>query len=396
VGHDWSNRPLSRRTVLRWGAAAGASLAAMPVLQACSRDPNAPTGDGAGTSPTQASGASTVEKLGPYDPNRPAGGKPSLPAVIAWANFTNIEFFQRVTRTMQAAAKDVGLEFLTASAQGEVAKNVDQMQSFLQRGVGALATTPIDPKAQAATLQDAVDKGVCTIGNVIVPATIHDVASQYRIGYQQGESAAKYVNDRLGGEAQALFFNNDRIPALKPKAQGMRDALKKVAPGAKVVVDSSVRADTKDEAFQTASTALQRFPDIKVVLGWDTHVLGALAAFRSAGKLEDSMYFSGVDGEQEAIDEIKKGGAYKASYAWPMEPLAYAWTKYAADWLQGRSIPKVIGLDVIELRSPDVIDQFLQDMADAKHTYLKLPSLTYLGNISYDTRQEYARELYEL
>jgi hypothetical protein len=79
-----------------------------------------------------------------------------------------------------------------------------------------------------------------------------------------------------------------------------------------------------------------------------------------------------------------------------MEPLAYAWTKYAADWLQGRSIPKVIGLDVIELRSPDVIDQFLQDMTDAKHTYLKLPSLTYLGNISYDTRQEYARELYEL
>jgi ribose transport system substrate-binding protein len=393
VRQHWSRRPASRRAVLRWGAAAGASLAAMPILQACSRDPDAPTG-GADASPT--TGAGSSEKLGPYDPERPAGGKPSLPAVIAWANFTNIEFFQRVTRSMQAAAKDVGLEFLTASAQGEVARNVDQMQSFLQRGVGALATTPIEPKAQAATLQEAIDKGVCTIGNVIVPATIHDVASQHDIGYRQGEAAAKYINDQLGGEAQVLLYNNDRIPALKPKAQGMRDALEKVSPGAKVVVDSSVRADTKDEAFQMASTALQRFPDIKVVLGWDTHTLGALAAFKSAGKLQDSMYFSGVDGEQEAIDEIRKEGAYKASYAWPMEPLAYAWTKYAADWLQGRSIPKVIGLGVIELRSPDVIDQFLQDMADARNTYLKLPSLTYLGNISFDTRQEYARELYEL
>jgi ribose transport system substrate-binding protein len=389
---DESRRSLhTRRSFLRMVGAAGAAGAALPLLEACSRDPSAaPTAAGGASGSPAASGT-----LAAFDPNRSVGSKPNLPPVIAWANYANIAFFERCTEAMKAASADVGLRFTTASAEGNVATNVSQIQGFLQRGVGALATNPIDPEAQRAVLLEAVGKGVCVIGNVLAPATMHDVAPQYEIGYRQGEAAAKYVNSDLGGEAQVLLFNNDKIAALQPKTQGVRDALKKLSPGARIVVDSAVDKDTKEESFQTASTALQRFPGINVVLGWDTEVLGSYSAFQAAGKLKDNMFFAGVDGEQQAIDLIKKGGAYKASFAWPMEPLAYAWTKFGADWLEGRSIPKVIILGVIELSSPAVINQFVSDMNDPKGTYLKLPSLKYLGNISYDTRQEYARDLYQ-
>lgn len=380
----------SRRSFLRLVGAAGVAAGSAPLIGSCSRDPSAsaPASSGAGT--PAAAGSLTA-----FDANRPVGAKPALPAVVAWANYANIAFFQRCTDAMKKAAPDVGLKFMTASAEGNVATNVSQMQGFLQRGVGALVTNPIEPEAQRRTLLQAIEKGVCVVGNVLAPATMHDVAPQYKIGYRQGEAAAKYVNSDLGGEAQVLLFNNDRIAALKPKTQGVRDALKKVAPGARIVVDSAVDKDTKEEAFQTASTALQRFPEINVVLGWDTEVLGSYAAFQAAGKLKDEMYFAGVDGEQQAIDEIKKEGAYKASFAWPMESLAYAWTKFSADWLEGRSIPKVIVLDVVELSSPSVIEKFVSDMSRPKDTYLSLPSLSYLGNISYDTRQEYSRDLYQ-
>jgi len=381
----------TRRSFLGLLGAAGAVAAGAPLLSSCSRDPSAatPSAPAAGTT------AAAAGSLTAFEADRPAGAKPDLPSVLAWANYANIAFFDRCTDVMKTAAPDLGLQFITASAEGDVAKNVAQMQGFMQRGIGALAVNPIEPESQKPVLTQAINKGICVIGNVLTPATMHDVAPQYEIGYRQGEAAAKYIGSDLGGEAQVLLFNNDRIAALKPKTQGVRDALKKVAPGARIVVDSAVNQDTKDEAFQTASTALQRFPGINVVLGWDTEVLGSYAAFQAAGKLKDEMYFAGVDGEQQAIDEIKKGGAYKASFAWPMESLSYAWTKFSADWLAGKSIPKVIILGVVELNSAAVIDKFVSDMAQPEKTYLSLPSLKYLGNISFENRQDYSRDLYQ-
>ena len=55
------------------------------------------------------------------------------------------------------------------------------------------------------------------------------------------------------------------------------------------------------------STILLAHPDIDVVLGADTVVLGALAALQAAGKARPDQFLGGIDGEPEAVAEIKKG-----------------------------------------------------------------------------------------
>ena len=92
-------------------------------------------------------------------------------------------------------------------------------------------------------------------------------------------------------------------------------------------------------------TILLAQPNIDVVLGADTVVLGALAALREAGKARADQFLGGIDGEQEAVVEIKKGDSpYKASISLASSIFGYAMGQQAADWLEGKSIPQAMDI----------------------------------------------------
>ena len=74
------------------------------------------------------------------------------------------------------------------------------------------------------------------------------------------------------------------------------------------------------------STILQAHPDIDVVLGADTVVLGALAALEAAGKARPDQFLGGIDGEPEAVAEIKKATApTRQASAWRRRSSATPW-----------------------------------------------------------------------
>jgi len=139
-------------------------------------------------------------------------------------------------------------------------------------------------------------------------------------------------------------------------------------------------------------TILLAHPDIDVVLGADTVVLGALAAVRQAGKIRAEQFFGGIDGEPEAVDEIKKGGPYKISISLASSVFGYAMGQHAADWLEGKSIPQAMDI----LPSPltlSNIAQYESDLANPggvyadparRDAYLKM-----YGNICFDSRDQY-------
>ena len=91
-------------------------------------------------------------------------------------------------------------------------------------------------------------------------------------------------------------------------------------------------------------TILLAEPDIDVVLGADTVVLGALAALRETGKARPDQFLGGIDGEPAAVAEIKSGGPYKASVSLASPIFGYAMGQHAADWLEGKSIPQAMDI----------------------------------------------------
>ena len=68
-------------------------------------------------------------------------------------------------------------------------------------------------------------------------------------------------------------------------------------------------------------------------------------ALRAAGKDRPDQFLGGIDGEPEAVAEIKKGGSpYKTSISLTSPVFGYAMGQHAADWLEGKSIPQAMDI----------------------------------------------------
>ena len=384
-------KKLSRRTLLRGMMTLGAASISVNLLAACV----APAAPAPAAAPAAAATTDTgpdPKKLEAFKPSDKAGEKPNLPKRIAWANTSNAEFFLAITNSIQLASEERGLEFITAIANDDSAKNIEQINTFMQRGIAALCIQPLDAHAQAPLMQQAIDQGIAVLSLVTPPSTTQAVADQYKVGNTQGLAAAKWIKENLDGKAKVHYFNIDTIEVLKARHQGVLDGVKTAGEGVEIVSDINAGAITNEAGFNTMNTVLQAHPDINVILGGDTLVLGALGAIEAAGKAKEKIYISGIDGDKEALKKIKEGGAYKASFAFAYPMMGYAWGQYAADWLDGKDIPVLMQFNAIELNSAETIDEFEKAMADVKETWKSADKyFTNLGNISYATRQNYLR-----
>jgi hypothetical protein len=131
-------------------------------------------------------------------------------------------------------------------------------------------------------------------------------APQYLTGKVLAEAAANYIRTRLGGKAKVVLLTHDSLQFLAPRFAAKRDTLREI-PGVTIVADISPVTVNETGGQATMETILLAQPNVDVVLGADTVVLGALAALRAAGKARDDQFLGGIDGEPKAVAEIKKG-----------------------------------------------------------------------------------------
>jgi ribose transport system substrate-binding protein len=260
-----------------------------------------------------------------------------------------------------------------------------------------MAMQPLDPDTDAVVLRRAIDKGVCAQGIITAPSTLQVAASQYEIGFDQGKAAADYVTSSLGGEAQVLYFNLDSAaPQLRVRHRGVLDGLATGGKGIRVVRDLTVAEISTTSGFRTMMSALQSNSDIKVVLGGDTIVVGAFRALRESGRLRDDMFLSGVDGDREALDLVKAGGAYKLSIAFAWKLMGYGLGQFGADWIEGKRVPRVMVARGVKLDSATAVGSFQAASADPAAAFADRTRwdayLPLYGSVSHRDRSTYWTE----
>jgi len=231
------------------------------------------------------------------------------------------------------------------------------------------------------------------VGTIVPPpATSLLSAAQYLTGKTLGDAAAKYIKEKLGGKANVVLLTQDQIEFLAPRFAALRDSMKTL-PGVTIVADITPNPVNKEGGFATMSTILQAHPDVDVVLGADTVVLGAMAALEAAGKARPDQFLGGIDGEPEAVAAIKKANSpYKASISLSSPVFGYAMGQHAADWLEGKSIPQA--MDILPSALTDAnLAQYEADLKDPAAVYAdparRDAYLKMYGNICYDTRDQY-------
>ena len=335
----------------------------------------------------------TVPRVFPPFDSRAAvcGSPPGLLKVLAFAQDNEREFMQGVDRGLAKAARDRGLEYRIALAKNDPARMIEHVQSFVSSKVGAVVAAPVDPASLSKSLQQVIWMGGY-VGTVVPPpATTLLNAPQYLTGKALGDAAAAYIKSSLRGKANVVLLTHDNLQFLAPRFAAMRDTLTAL-PGVTIVADISPQTVNKDGGEATMRTILLAHPNVDVVLGADTVVLGALRAVRAAGRARPDQFFGGIDGEPEAVAEIKAQGPYKASISLASPIFGYAMGQYAADWLEGKSVPQAMDILPTALTLEN-IGRYEADVAEPASVYADPQRrdiyLKMYGNICYDSRDQY-------
>lgn len=328
-----------------------------------------------------------------FDAARPACAKPrGLRRELVFVQDNKREFVQGIARGVSVAAAERGLTYRVLRADNDPALMVKQVNGLYANKTGAIVVAPIDPPSLSPSLKEVIGGGAY-VGAIVPPPAITILnAPQYLTGKVLAEAAAVYIRTRLGGKAKVVLLTHDNLQFLAPRFTAMRDTLRKM-PGVTIVADISPATIDKAGGYRTMKTILLAQPNVDVVLGADTVVLGALQAMREQGKARPNQFLGGIDGEREAVAELKKAGSpYKASISLASPIFGYAMGRFASDWLDGKSVPQAMDILPKALTISN-IGQYERDVADPASVYAdparRRSYLRMYGNICFDSRDQY-------
>jgi ribose transport system substrate-binding protein len=317
---------------------------------------------------------------------------PGLQQSLAFVQDNRREFMEGVGFGLSRAAADSGLAYSNVLANDDAAMMIEQLEALRSEAVGAVVVAPIDPRSLTPSLQAIIAQGTY-VGAVVPPPAVTILnAPQYLTGKTLAEAAARYIEDELGGQAKVVLLTHDSLQFLAPRFRAMRDVLGNL-PGVTIVADISPSPVSEEGGYATMKTILLAQPDVDVVLGADTVVLGALRALEETGKARPEQFLGGIDGEPDAVAALQSPDSpYKATVSLASPIFGYALGRYAADWLDGKSVPQA--MDVLpSLLTPDNIAQYQADLADPAQVWNDVARrdsyLRMYGSICYDTRADY-------
>ena len=341
----------------------------------------------------QSEGITKPVKLAPFNPARGLCAKPrNLERKLVFVRDNGREFMNGVGRGLALAASQRGLGYDVTFAANDPVLMIKQVDGLRSEKVGAIVVAPIDPPSLSKSLQEMIWAGAYVGAVVPPPATSLLNAPQYLTGKVLAEAAAAYIRTRLNGKAKVVLLTHDNLQCLAPRFTAMRDVLRRI-PGVTIVADISPTTVDKAGGYRMMKTIMLAQPNIDVVLGADTVVLGALAALREAGRARQDQFLGGIDGERDAVDEIKKPGSpYKASISLASPIFGYAMGQHAADWLDGKTIPQAMDILPKALTAQN-IKQYEHDIAHPDEVYAnpvyRASYLRMYGNICFDSRNQY-------
>lgn len=262
-----------------------------------------------------------------------------------WAN---------VGKFLEQAAEAKGVKLVALWAQGDVSKQLKDVEDLIQRKVDGLIIGPVHGTGSVQAFEAAAQAGIPAIDFARAVETDKYAASVVADETQFGVKQAEFIASKLpkGGKIVYLFGPvGASYPAIQFK--GFEEYLKK-HPNIEILEVYKSKVDTMAEGLRNAEDALVRFPKIDAFLGSnDDLALGAIRASESAGRAKDILFVgnSGLPMGMQAIHEGKMQYTALKSQA--------AMISTALDMLikviQGEKVDKVIMVPPIPVTKENVL-----------------------------------------
>ena len=227
---------------------------------------------------------------------------------VTMAHFDD-NFLTTVRESMAAEgrAKNVTLDF--EDAQGDVGRQVSQVEAFVAQHVAAIIVNPADASA-TKRMTDAARKGGIPIVYVNRKPDEPMGNGAYFVGSDSlvaGHLQMEYLAKKLNGHGNiAVMLGELSTDATRDRTRGVKDILSK-NPGIHIVAEQTANFD-RSQAINLMSQWLSAGKKFDAIAANnDEMALGALIAMRQAGVAPKTVLVGGVDATKDALFAMSKG-----------------------------------------------------------------------------------------
>ncbi len=236
---------------------------------------------------------------------------PRTPVIgVSMAHFDDLWLTILRTSMTEHAATLPGVALQFSDAQGDVARQLNQIQNFVAQGVAALIVNAADTSATPSMTKVARDAGVPLVyvnrrpSEETLPKGVVFVGSEdSQAGTLEMEELARLMNHR-GNVAIMVGELASNGAQLRTKA--VEDVVAKY-PGMKIV-EKQVANFQRERGLDLMNNWLTAGTKIDAVASNnDEMAIGAIMAIQQAGAKQGTILVGGVDATPDALAEVGKG-----------------------------------------------------------------------------------------
>ncbi len=248
------------------------------------------------------------------------------------------------TKSIKDEAAKFGVKKLLATnANGQLSKQIADIQDMLAQGAQFLIVAPLNSDGLEPALAAAKAKKVpvLTIDRKITAKACSDYVAFLGSNFvEQGKRAADAMITATGGKGNvAILLGASGNNVTTDRTSGFVDEIKAKAPAMKIVAQQTGEF-ARDKGQQVMEQLLQSNPNINAVYAENDEMgLGALVAIKAAGKKPGTdVKIVSIDGIRDAVQAIVDGQYTAVIESNPrFGPLAF---KTAQEFMDGKAIPE--------------------------------------------------------
>ena len=221
----------------------------------------------------------------------------------------------------QEMCKLLGADFITADANITPAKQVADIETFIQQKVDGISSWTLDQGAATAVYKKAQDAGIPIVtenspGDYVTTVFVQEQNVTHKA---QKDAAAWFSKVYPGGKI--LIIGGEPVPYILYVSKNMEIEAK--AAGLNILERQDNMQDDAAGSQKIVEALLTKYPDVQAVWCFnDRSALGASAALRAAGKKiyneakpeAGAVIVTGMNGTQEAIEAVQ-AGVISATYS---------------------------------------------------------------------------------
>jgi len=221
---------------------------------------------------------------------------------------TNNPFFLAMENGVKQEAQKLGIKVIVDNGNNDPSTQLNQVQDLIQQKVNAIILNPADSQALSSAVQAANQANipVITLDRSVSSGKVSCFIASDSVA--AGKMAADELIKAMNGKGKVVELQGILGTSAERDRETGFDQEIATASGIQVVARQTAKFD-RSTALNVMQNILQAHPDVTGVFAQnDEMALGALKAIQQAGK--KNIAIVGIDGEQEAVQDVQKGLLY--------------------------------------------------------------------------------------